>query len=154
MKHIIHPVYYLDFLLAGKPRYQNEFSLENTQSGNEVILVIQRGADEPVWWVKTRMREWIGKIVPVPHTDQYVFERRQQGLNDFQFKDQQVFNWFFSNLVRGTLPPFVQLKYHGRCAHCHRELTDPDSIPIGIGPDCFKKLGLTYKSTVPESVDL
>lgn len=28
-----------------------------------------------------------------------------------------------------------------RCARCNRELTDPDSIRIGIGPECRKKMG-------------
>ncbi len=31
------------------------------------------------------------------------------------------------------------------CFHCRRELTDPESIARGVGPDCFAKYGLTRK---------
>jgi hypothetical protein len=27
----------------------------------------------------------------------------------------------------------------GRCRECHRELTDPDSIAAGIGPECASR---------------
>jgi hypothetical protein len=41
------------------------------------------------------------------------------------------------------------INHYNRCGHCHRPLTHPESIPIGIGPDCFKKLGLQHKILSP-----
>jgi hypothetical protein len=34
------------------------------------------------------------------------------------------------------------IRHEGRCGHCGRTLTVPESIDRGIGPDCWAKLGL------------
>jgi hypothetical protein len=39
-----------------------------------------------------------------------------------------------------TLPDFVEVWHEGFCGKCGKRLTVPNSIEIGIGPDCIKKL--------------
>ena len=34
----------------------------------------------------------------------------------------------------------IRIYHVGRCGHCGRTLTDPDSIARGFGPDCWKLL--------------
>jgi hypothetical protein len=159
MIHIINPVYYQDFILSGKP----EFTLKSLKTGNEEIFVVRRNKYDGTYWVNNRLREWLGKLKLVDGASEnlYDFDRRTGNMNQFQQKQMDIFYWFWTrailielgNLDTPSRMPHilkdVQLINHtGRCGHCHRELTHPESIPIGIGPDCFKKLGLTPKQLI------
>jgi hypothetical protein len=48
--------------------------------------------------------------------------------------------WFLRKLAAGVIPDSVVVYHSGRCGCCGRELTSPDSVAIGIGPECLKKL--------------
>lgn len=39
--------------------------------------------------------------------------------------------------------PNIKVYHTGSCCYCHRELTDPVSVEIGIGPKCRSKLTAT-----------
>jgi len=43
-------------------------------------------------------------------------------------------------LVTGSMPDWLEIWHEGRCAVCGHLLTDPDSIDMGIGPVCLKKM--------------
>ena len=47
---------------------------------------------------------------------------------------------FFMKLQE--LHPALVIRHEGRCGHCGRTLTVPESIDRGIGPDCWAKLGM------------
>ena len=51
-----------------------------------------------------------------------------------------AFDWFWRNLVRGSLPDTVEVFHQGRCGRCGRALTVPESIQSGFGPECVGKL--------------
>lgn len=153
MNHIINPVYYQDFILSGKP----EFTLKSVKTGNEEIFVVKRSRlGKDFWFVNNRLRQPLGKILLAPDSSEniLVFESRPDGITVYQADQIKVFAWLWRQFL---LPPDlaspklkqIQIVNHtGRCGHCHRELTHPESIPIGIGPDCFKKLGLTHKTLI------
>lgn len=42
-------------------------------------------------------------------------------------------------LVEGEMPPGVEVWHDGRCGRCGRELTVPESVASGLGPECAKK---------------
>lgn len=44
----------------------------------------------------------------------------------------KAFQWVWANLESEAF----ELWHSGRCARCHRELTDPESIERGLGPVC------------------
>ena len=44
-------------------------------------------------------------------------------------------------LADGTIPEALEVRHEGRCGRCNRELTHPDSIDRGIGPECWKYVG-------------
>lgn len=51
--------------------------------------------------------------------------------------------WALPRMWRGQALPAPAAIYHeGRCGHCARPLTDPDSIMCGFGPECRRKLGI------------
>ena len=55
----------------------------------------------------------------------------------------KAFNYYWS-IVRttGDLPAALIVRHSGKCGHCGRELTEPESIDLGIGPICRAKMGL------------
>jgi len=54
----------------------------------------------------------------------------------------QAFNFFWNNLDGGRMPPSMKIRHEGRCGRCARVLTHPESIDLGLGPDCAEKMGL------------
>jgi len=50
-----------------------------------------------------------------------------------------AFNWFFSKMMSGEMPESVEVWHEGRCGHCNRKLTTPESVVSGIGPVCGKR---------------
>jgi ribosomal protein L37AE/L43A len=42
----------------------------------------------------------------------------------------------------------IKMSVYHKCEHCNRTLTDMDSMSVGYGPVCYKKLfGVTLKRT-------
>lgn len=55
----------------------------------------------------------------------------------------KVINWAMA-MVYGdhTLPPGYAIQHANRCGCCARRLTTPESIEIGIGPECRERMGM------------
>ena len=50
--------------------------------------------------------------------------------------------WLVRRLNAGQDPgPTAEVWHDGRCCVCRRPLTRPESVAVGIGPDCLEKLG-------------
>lgn len=149
MEHIINPVYYQDFILAGNC----EFTLRSLKTGNEVMFLVKKAKYDGSYWVNSRTRRLLGKLLPVEDTTEvYWFQSTTHIADKIMAKEIEVFGYFWMTLLERMIEPH-KFKIHvlnpyNRCAHCHRPLTHPESIPIGIGPDCFKKLGLTHKTLI------
>jgi hypothetical protein len=149
MEHIIDPVYYQDFMLSGKP----EFTLRSLKTGNEVVFTIRLGKSGDIYWVNNQLRQLLGSLRLMKEASEnfWVFEAKTKDILLGQADQIKIFDWFWYNSLIDSYQSLtrIQLINHtGRCGHCHRELTHPESIPIGIGPDCFKKLGLTHKTFI------
>lgn len=151
MEHIINPVYYQDFILAGSC----EFNVRSLRTKSEEIFVVNRTRNgDRFYFVNNRVRENLGKIVLIRADENiWVFEQKTRGIMVAQADSIKKFSWLWRQIMLGDKadPSFKEIQIlnpYNRCAHCHRLLTHPESIPIGIGPDCFKKLGLTHKTLV------
>lgn len=67
---------------------------------------------------------------------------------------QQALFWLFEQMKKlGRFPKGVTVHHDGRCGKCGRTLTDPHSLRIGIGPECFKKgqRSQTHQAELPLS---
>lgn len=55
-----------------------------------------------------------------------------------------AWQWFYGAIVLGTrlLPDKCEVWHEGRCGACNRKLTVPESIELGIGPECAKHIGM------------
>jgi hypothetical protein len=47
--------------------------------------------------------------------------------------------WVLKNLFGGVEPKNTEIWHAGRCGRCGRKLTVPESIEIGLGPECATK---------------
>lgn len=48
-----------------------------------------------------------------------------------------AFRFFLNHLVH----PSMEVRHEGSCGRCGRQLTHPESIDRGIGPECWGKMG-------------
>jgi hypothetical protein len=51
-----------------------------------------------------------------------------------------AFSWWFARLMAGEDTSAVEVFHAGSCGRCGRTLTVPESIALGIGPECLGKL--------------
>jgi len=83
--------------------------------------------------------QYAGLLVISPTDIQY-----RQGKKGHVSPDAQSIRalvYVIQRLRRKTLPEQVELFHFGHCAACGRTLTNPESIELGIGPECAKKGG-------------
>jgi len=50
----------------------------------------------------------------------------------------KAFDWFWQNMRHADCFDLIECWHEGRCGHCNRKLTVPESIERGIGPECAK----------------
>ena len=50
-----------------------------------------------------------------------------------------AFRWVYEKLAAHLDPPNVEIWHAGRCGRCGRTLTVPESIQLGLGPECASK---------------
>lgn len=53
-------------------------------------------------------------------------------------KPFQVLAWALKATATHTIPIGYTIQHEGKCGRCGRELTTPESINAGIGPECLK----------------
>lgn len=51
----------------------------------------------------------------------------------------KAISWTLNKIAAGENTPNLEIWHEGRCCRCGRLLTTPESINIGIGPECLKK---------------
>lgn len=52
-----------------------------------------------------------------------------------------IFSWIYKNLIhKDLLESRIRVYHQGTCVRCGRELTNPESIASGVGPECLKLL--------------
>ncbi len=60
----------------------------------------------------------------------------------------RAFRWTWGHVNTGKMPKDVTVYHAGSCGRCGRCLTVPESIAMGIGPDCAEIMGLTVAPIV------
>lgn len=121
------------YLLAGNAK----FTLRSQKTGNHLTYKVRRGEQRDVWWVNRLAEgyEYIGMI------DRYgVFRWTSSVPMDLRYcQHAKVFTWFWAGINKGSLSGHLQFYHMGKCGKCGRDLTDPLSIKLGLGPECRKK---------------
>lgn len=47
--------------------------------------------------------------------------------------------------AQAPMPPAFEIRHEGRCGRCGRELTVPESVDTGFGPECADLLGKAWE---------
>lgn len=122
----------LKFILGGN----STVTFINTKSGNRFTYKIKKYQDGKVSFVKVLtspdLYTFIGSIM-----NDFKWSLKSKISNDAQ--SVKVFNWVFNKLKVDDLPEFIEIWHEGKCGRCGRELTVPESIKSGFGPECIKK---------------
>lgn len=144
MQHIVNPAYYQDYILAGN----SHFLLINTKSEKQDIFRVKRSKwENRSWTVSNQSFQKLG-VIKYEQDDLFVFEGFNPSFSTFHLERINMFWNFWLWAMKGKHSPLIELRYDGRCGRCQRELTHPESLPIGIGPDCFEKMNLTHKTLI------
>lgn len=127
MKKLISHDKLLEFILAGKA----EFTVENEKTGNHRTYYVRKANANNkgvLWFVSLARKQYIGTII------EEVFYP-----NGMCSKPAKEFGQVFRTIISRRLPEYAKFYHLGKCGRCHRQLTDPESIELGIGPECRKK---------------
>lgn len=140
-EHILTNEKALEYILAGK----SLFTVSNSKSGNRFTYKIKKHKTTPnLFFVSvltgsnnTSDYTYIGKV----SNNQFSLTPKSRFKSDAT--SVVVFNWILTHLKNNTLPSFINFFHHGKCGHCQKTLTTPESIQSGYGSVCFKKLKIS-----------
>lgn len=63
----------------------------------------------------------------------------------------KVIQWFCEELYKEALPAYVKFYHLSHCGRCGKQLTTPDSIINGFGPECLKhEIANGFVKPIPE----
>lgn len=123
------------FVLAGRA----EFSLRSKKTNKHYTFSVR----------KDKRPESVYKYVHVERHEQSPLYLGVIINNTHFYRDKKrpdtpahkAFNWFWYHaLLHDEQWSKCEMYHLGRCAKCHRRLTDPDSIRTGLGPICAGRM--------------
>jgi hypothetical protein len=119
------------FIFAGN----STVTFLNINTKNRFTYHVKMSKDGSVYFVSvltnTENYEYIGIVV----NNHYTHGKKSN--ISYSAQSVKVFEYILSKLKSNTLPDFIEIWHEGKCG---RPLTVPESIDIGIGPECLKKL--------------
>lgn len=141
----------LSVLTAGKA----EFSLQNEESKKHFTYVLVKAkSDSGVKQNQEGKQVYFVKVCRDYMEFQYagvLIIEQEQGAKYFRGRKGKInpdaesikgLLWLINKLLRGQEIPEVMQVYHfGKCCRCGRTLTDPESVKLGVGPECIKLIG-------------
>jgi len=135
------------FLFAGRA----VFTLLSTGTGNRFTFRVERAPEsnrrsttDPAYFVSLLTGpgkySYLGLVTQ--RTEGKLFFRRTKASVALEGAvSLRAFSWFLEQVsARRPLPENVRFYHEGQCARCGRPLTTPESVEIGIGPECLKRL--------------
>jgi hypothetical protein len=136
--HILQHSDAIKFIFAGN----STFTVLNTQTGNrftyKVKLAKNSKEDNPIFFVKVLTNPDIYQFIGSISKNNY--KHSQKSKISVEAQSVKVFQYILVHLIKGDLNSCVEIWHEGRCGKCGRPLTVPQSIEIGIGPDCLKTM--------------
>lgn len=124
----------LDFILAGNATV----TFLNTQSQNRFTFKVTKPKDKDVHFVS---------VLTEPDTYTFLgsiftgnFKSSKKSTIQESAQSFQVFKFVFNKLKTKNLPEVIEIYHEGKCGRCGRQLTVPESIVSGFGPECVKKV--------------
>jgi hypothetical protein len=129
----------LKFIFAGN----STATFVNTKTNNRFTFKVKQKKDSNLFFVSVLTNPdtytYIGTVI----NGQFKHGKKSKITKDAQ--SVRVFDYVFNNLVSNSLPNFIEVWHEGRCGKCGRNLTVPESIANGLGPECIKSISKSEK---------
>lgn len=109
----------------------------NTKTDNRFTYKVKKAKDSDLYFVSVLTSPDIYTYIGTILNGLYKHGKKSNILNTAQ--SVKVFDYVLSNLMKLSLPNFIEIWHEGKCGKCGRTLTVPDSIINGLGPECYKK---------------
>ena len=126
----------IDFVMAGNAT----FTLLSTATGKHYTYKVTKSKDAPRWFVKV--------LCGRDNENDYRYIGMIQNRTFLLTSGSELapncpsvisFRWFFLRLAKNNrAPEGLEVWHAGRCCRCGRTLTVPESIALGLGPECAK----------------
>lgn len=108
----------------------------NVESGNHRTYKIKRAASG--WYWVSLNYNTIASFKLISDSSSYL-KGNLTNHPDWDKDEYAAFMWILYHVFYNRLPDEMVVYHTGICCVCARELTDPESIKIGIGPTCRNK---------------
>ena len=131
----------ISFMLGGNA----DFSIENMNTGTRYSYLVQKSKDnENLYFVKVKEsgQHYIYAGTLYKYDDGSVGYKQGKNGNYAQADPPIRGLLYIFKFNDRPIPPPMLMFHHGRCSVCGKRLTDAESIRMGIGPTCRKKIGL------------
>jgi len=128
----------IKFILAGN----STFTCLNTKTSNRFTYKVKLSKtstpENPLFFVKVLTNPETYQFIGSIFKDRFKYSQKSKISNEAQ--SVIVFQYILSKLLLGKLDSCVEIYHEGKCGKCGRQLTVPESIEMGIGPECFKMM--------------
>lgn len=152
------PAQVQEFLLGGNAY----FTLRSKRTGNRFTYRARSSEDGTAYFISV--------LTGSDNESSYsflgtIFDRGHNGFNytNYRYSNKsrigidadsaKAFEWFYKNLQVSKLGTELEVWHEGRCGRCGRTLTVPESIKLGLGPECARKNGV-YAPTLDQNGDV
>lgn len=122
----------LEFLFGGNAL----FTVKNNETGKHMSFKVikSKKTQKNIYYVmKNDGQIFLGTIFD---RNKFVFSKKSSVAIDSP--EVKAFVFVFDRLLKNNLPAKVEIWHNGKCGRCGRTLTEPSSILVGYGPECFR----------------
>lgn len=124
----------INFIFAGN----STFTVLNTKTQNRFTFKVRKAKDSDVYFVKVLTSPDIYQFIGSVLKNSFKYSKKSKISIDAQ--SIVVFQYILNKLLTDNLDSCVEIWHEGKCGKCGRQLTVPESIEIGIGPECNKRM--------------
>ncbi len=128
------------FLLAGRAR----FTLVSKATGARFTYQVRKPKKGGVFFVSVLTGSdnesdytYLG-FVPADRPSEFIHGGAKASITR-DAPSAKALAWAWPRLTVGDLPTTCEVHHEGRCGRCGRALTVPESITMGLGPECAGK---------------
>lgn len=122
------------FILGGK----SFFTFLNPATGNRFTYKVVKHKTDDIYFVHVLTSPEIYTFIGTYKN--FGFRYSQKSNLSVNAQSVVVFDYVINRLSEDTLNSSVEIFHDGRCGRCGRQLTTPDSVQNGFGPECMKMI--------------
>ena len=135
------------FILAGNAT----FTIRSVKTGTRFTFKVtqgKKGKNPPhfVMFMDQGSFQYMGAIfhdVATNEPNLRSFRTTQRSRYDMGQPYTRAFRFLMEHLAEGKLHDQLELWHEGKCGRCGRQLTVPESLLTGLGPECSANAGVT-----------